>query len=271
MKITSFFALLAACQAAAFAAPINIDWEDGQWKHGATTYTGWRQPGAAPAANTGVYSGTTSNGQVTVEWRRFGTASGAHSGIGGVMPVVNGGPGAGVFNGAGDDGALAIGSASDYNGTSVFLNYVQLSIIFAEPVDLSQIVLGDVDDVSGTAWQDLVFVRGFKQNSPVGVNYALSANQVQHTQFGMTGVLGVNNVNVAFDSENGNAVATFNGAVDRVDILYTHGPQGSSGNAHGIWLRDIEAATAVPEPSAIAYLAGPIGMFAYFRNRRTRK
>jgi hypothetical protein len=256
---------LAVC-ASLSAAPIVIDWEDGLWQHGATTYTGWQQPGAAPAANTGVYRGSTAGGQIVVEWRRFGTANGVHSSIGNVMPAVNGGTGATVFNGASDDGALGIGTGGDANSNAL-ANYVKLSIWFDMTVDVIPFVIGDVDDAS--AWQDFVAVEGSLGGVQRVTSYAIGANQANHTRLGKAGVLGINNFNAENGSEAANVTVGFDGAVDRIDVYFLQGPQGAAASAHGIWMRDLEG-TGTPEPATSLLITLPLGALLLL-SRRLRK
>ncbi len=246
------------------AAPLRIDWEDGQWTHGATNYTGFQQPTVVPGV--GVwYEGTTLSGDVTVEWTRFGTASGFHSGIGGIQPRVS--P---LFAGAGTDGAISLGTSGDSNAAALN-NYVALRIAFIQAVNVLPFVIGDVDRTSpeGTSWEDFIAVTAMNGAAPVPVSYTTSpgANTL-HTRFGLSGVLGTDIV--ANDAEGGNVIVTPTGPMTSLTIYFLQGPNGTGGAAHGVWMRDIEynPAAEVPEPGTLTLLAAPLALFMLRTRRR---
>lgn len=246
------------------AAPMRVDWEDGQWKHGVTDYTGYQQPTIVPGVGV-PYSATTLSGGVTVDWTRFGTATGVHSGIGGIQPRVSA-----LFAGAGTDGAISLGTSGDSNSAAL-TNYVALRIAFTQAVNVLPFVIGDVDRTSptGTDWEDFIAVTALDGAAPVAVSYTTSpAANTLHTRFSLSGVLGTRNV--ANNEEGANVTVNPSGPVTSLMIYFFQGPNGIGGSAHGVWMRDIEynPAKEVPEPGALTLGAAP---WAYFFLRARRK
>lgn len=233
------------------AAPVWIDWEDGQWTHGVTTYIGFQQPTALPGVGT-PYVATTNGGNVLVQWIRYGTATGAHSGIGGIQPRVSA-----AFAGASTDGAISMGTAGDYS-PSAMNNYVALSIAFTQAVNVLPFVIGDVDRTSttGTAWEDFIAVVANNGAAPVPVAYTRSPSyNALHTRFGLAGVLGT--ASALNTSDQGNVVIGPSGPITQLIVYFMQGPNGTGGSAHGVFIRDIgyEPVQESPEPGT-ALLSG---------------
>lgn len=242
------------------AAPVWIDWEDGQWTHGVTTYIGFQQPTAIPGVGV-PYAATTSGGSVQVQWIRYGTATGVHSGIGGTQPRVST-----AFAGASSDGAISLGTAADYN-PSAMNNYVALSIAFTQAANVLPFVIGDVDRTSptGTTWEDFIAVAAMNGAAPVPIAYTPSPSyNVLHTRFGLAGVLGT--ASAVNTSDQGNVVVAPSGPITQLIVYFMQGPNGTGGSAHGVFIRDIgyEPVQEVPEPGTA--LLSAVALFGFLLN-----
>lgn len=253
--LTLFLLLSAALLVAPPATATVIDWEDGSWDNGFGSNLGY---------DGGAASGTTNSGFVTVDWDEFGTATGIHGSLGGAQPQVRT-----DFNGSSTDGALSIATAGD-NNSGTRQNYVTLTISFADAVNLFSMILGDVDRGGSTSWEDFIGVEGFQGATQRTTTYSINPGPTnRHTlanMFGLDGVRG-NNGNVAFDSDEANIGVTFDGPVDLIRI-YFHQGSGTSGAAeHGVWLRDIEYESTVPEPGTWAMALGGLALLVLGRKR----
>ncbi len=246
------------------AAPVWIDWEDGEWTHGVTTYIGFQQPTAVPGVGV-PYSATTSGGAVQVQWIRYGTATGVHSGIGGIQPRVST-----TFAGASTDGAISMGTSGDYN-PSAMNNYVALQIAFTQAVNVLPFIIGDVDRTSatGTSWEDFIAVTAINGAAAVPVTYTPSPSyNTPHTRFGLAGVLGI--ASAVNTSDQGNVAIAPSGPITQLIVYFMQGPNGAGGNAHGIFIRDIgyEPVQEVPEPgTAVLSAAALIGFVLVYTKR----
>jgi hypothetical protein len=236
-----------------------IDWEDGLWDHGSGFNMGY---------DSGAVTGLTNGGFVGVTWSTFGAATGLHSSLGGAQPQVRT-----DFNGSSTDGALSVATAGD-NNAGTRQNYVALTISFATAVNVLNLIVGDVDRGGSTTWEDFIAVEGFLGATLRNTVYSINPGPVNRhelaTMFGVAGVRG-NNGNVAFDSEEANVGIGFDGPVD-VLRLYFHQGSGTTGaNEHGVWLRDIEYAEAVPESGTWALMVGGLLGLMSLRWKRLRR
>jgi len=256
MRRAVVFAMLGAmCLAPAVPATV-IDWEDGTWDHGSGNQTGY---------SSGSASGTTNDGNVTVDWAEFGTATGNHTGLGGAQPRVRT-----DFNGSSLDGALSIGTAGD-NNAGTRQNYVTLTVAFSTSVEILEFLLGDVDRGGAASWEDFIGVEGRiggESGTLVTTVYAINpASPNRHTlvtMFGLDGVRGSNG-DVTFDSDAANVGVSFVGRVDFIRLFFHQGTGTTGTSQHGVWLRDISY--DVPEPATWALAGAGFALLLAFKRQ----
>ena len=215
-----------------------VDWEDDTWNFGGTNQLGWQS---------GQSSGASATGLVTVSFLKFGTADGTHTAFAtNNISLFSG------FTVGSTDGVAAFGTSGDLNGGSQ-TNYVLVRLSFTQAVTSVSFQVGDVDD--STTWQDFITVDGTLTGSLVGTTYSISSpNQVQTNYLGKTGVLGLTDIDFAYDLRTSAMVnISLSGAVDQIDIAYLQGPQGSDTADHRIWVSDVSF-VQIPEPRSVIVL-----------------
>lgn len=224
-----------------------LDWEDGTWVFGGGSQVGWLD---------GQISGTTATGFVTVTYLKGGTADGVYTGIGSNINLFAG------FTGTNTDGAVTLATSGDFN-TGILSNYVGIRLNFLEPRTLT-FEVGDVDDTTGTAWQDYLTVSAFLTGSPVSVSYTPNNTDQTITNYlGQDGILGINNIDSTYAARTAIVTIAISSPVDQVEIYFSQGPQATSGSDHRIWVGDINL---VPEPRTFALVV--LGAFACWRRAR---
>jgi len=235
-----------------------ITWSGNTWDHsafgGSAASAGWQA---------GMQGGTTTDGAgvtMTMQHTRFGTAA---AGAGNMNLQAFGGLGS----------YLMWSATNDYTGgnaNNAPKNYGTVTLAFNTTVAVTGFGLRDVDDGTGTSWQDFVSVSASNGGTNVGVTYNRSdtTNQQLSTYRGMSGVLGVNDVN-----RNNDPIAdlgfTFAGGLTTMTITYLQGPDGSDATLHYVFLMNLTV-TPVPEASTLTLvgLAGAFGGFVHWRRKR---
>jgi hypothetical protein len=241
----------------------TINWESGNWNGGtANGYT------------SGSATGTTTGGAVSVQWSRFGTADGTHSGLPsapGIQPRVLTTVGAGGVG----NGVLTLGTSGDRNFATL-QNYTTLAISFAGLASLANgaLTIQDVDN-GGSTWQDFVAVQAFNGVNSVAVNYSILPAHALTTSYGLAGVRGTTAVpNTGASQALGNVGVNFGGNVDSIVIYFFQGPGVSTGTGadHGVWLKNVEytpLASPVPEPATVTLAgAGAVGLILLRRRKK---
>jgi hypothetical protein len=228
------------------ASAALVDWAEGTWEFGGPSVTGWVAPSSSQIAEASAYTGSTLAGFVGASWYTAGSAVASHGGLGGIQPRLST-----TFNGGqGTLGVLSVGANNDSNGDDPSVapaNYVILTLTFANPVDVTRFVIGDVDRGGSTSWEDFIAVEGKLWGSGVGTVYGTAAGNNETLTFGsLAGVHGT--ASVSNGTTDGNVSVGFSGAVDEISFYFMQGPiTGSS--QHGVWIEDIEF-SEVPEPRA---------------------
>lgn len=234
-----------------------ITWSGNTWNHtafgGNAANVGWQ---------TGMQGGTTtdtSGVSLTVQHQRFGTAAASTNNMS-LQP--------------GNGSNLLYWSATGDYDTNVGApsNYGTVTLTFSSAVTVTNFGLRDVDDGTGTSWQDFISVRALNGASSVGVTYnrADTTNQQLSTQHGMSGVLGINNINKTDADDTGNVGFTFAGAVTSLQITFLDGPGGASAVQHHIMLQNLTI-TPVPEASSLVLGGLALGLFGASRRLHSRR
>jgi hypothetical protein len=255
------FALLLAVAATVGAFNVAeagvITWSGNTFNHSA--YGG---SGSSAGWQTGILGGTTTDTSgvtMTAFQTKFGTMAGGANN----MQVL-------AFGALGN--FLRWDAVTDYssNATNPAVNYSTITLNFSSAVTVTGFGLRDVDDGSGTSWQDFIAVSAVNGAANVGVSYNLSAggNQQLATRHGLSGVLGINGFNPS-----GQATAdvgfTFGGALTSMTVTFLQGPGGSSAQQHLIFLNNLTV-TSVPEASTLTLvgMAGAFGVILRWRRKR---
>ena len=254
-------AALVAVALGLLAAPPNacaqsllFDFNNTIWNHsafgGPASSVGWtagQNGGTATHAATGL--------KVTVSYLGFGTAN------------LDAGS---LRNSTLSNGEVSLAGLvnNDFNAGATITNYAIFRVRFSRAVQVGTIRAYDVDDTSGTSWQDFISIQPTLGGSAVAVNYAVSnaTNQQITTYKGVAGVLGVNNVNPGLNTTADVFASVGSASIDQYEMLFTQGPQGTSAVLHGVGLYSI-LVTSVPEPGSVA-LVGFAAAAAWWRTRR---
>ena len=164
---------------------------------------------------------------------------------------------------------------SDYEAGATLDDYSTMTLTFTSAVTVTGFAIRDVDDGTGTSWQDFVAVRAQNGAANVGVSYTLGnggADQDLHTRFGLNGVLGVNDLNYPStdpNAANADVGVTFGGAITTMTVTFLQGAGGSQAANHLIFLSNLTV-TPVPEPSTLV-LVGLVGAAAALVSRRRKR
>jgi len=238
-----------------------ITWSGNTWNHGGTPSVGW-----AAGAQSGSTVDAATNVTMTATHQRFNSNAGANN-----MSLQPFGAGTAAPR------FLYWAITSDYtaNAANPATDYSTMTLSFSTAVTVTGFAIRDVDDGTGTSWQDFVAVRAQNGAANVGVTYALGnggADQDLHTRHGLNGVLGVNDLNYASTSANaanGDVGISFGGAITTMTVTFLQGAGGSQGANHLIFLNNLTV-TQAPEASTFV-LVGVAGAAAAFISRRRKR
>ena len=174
------------------------------------------------------------------------------------------------FNGdqADSDPALGISDSVSKNDNGVFENFVRVSIMFSQAVELHDFAVGDVDISGGGSWQDAFAVVGSLDDQSFEATYDPSSTaffEVRSANLAnapfQNAVFGT--ANAANDSDDAQFNVSLDGPVDLVDLYYWNGPDSSGQEGRSIYIQDI---SFVPTPGAAALAL--IGAATGVRRRR---
>jgi len=256
MSNLSAIAALVSAGSVAFGGNPVLDWAS----------LGWANQAPGGGYQTGASMNSISIGAIDVDvtFELFGTATGQHNSLfgGGVTT----GPGLTNFQNNADEFLFGIGDSGDLN-TEVFENYSLLTINFSSPVDITNLVIGDIDIHPNGSWQDAVRVvgsmagdaRNTTYNPEESAFFELRTFTFDNIEF--DALVGINGDN-PFGNTAAETSVSFDGLVDRIELFYFNGPD-TSANFRGIYLSNIGF---VPAPGSAA-LIGLSGLLLARRKR----